>query len=355
MDPNSSPAFPWIPVDYHKRLVSVIVPTYNRAGYLPMALDSVWAQSYRPIELIVCDDGSTDETNKIVEAWAKKHQSQGDFELSYIYQENGGVCSARNHAMRHSRGEYIQFLDSDDMLYPDMVSSIVSAFDATDREFVLVGYDKICGDCGQKIYSFTPHSESDAIKTYMTGNLSGNSISVCRRRDLIQKVGPWNETLINDADGNYLVRTILQSRQMATIPEQLFAYLVRTGDRLSDNKGTRASWLCYLERETLFCDHLEDYPDLSPAIRGAYVGRLYEWAARISRSGFSDISQAFLVLASDIDSADLDRKGKILRLAASGKGLIYGQVDKMRQIRLNLLRRSRKSRHGPPTCVTCGQ
>jgi glycosyltransferase involved in cell wall biosynthesis len=71
--------------EYIPGIVSVIIPTYNRAKYLVEAMDSVWNQTYRPIELIVVDDGSTDGTKEILEDWKKKLASDRDFELRYFY------------------------------------------------------------------------------------------------------------------------------------------------------------------------------------------------------------------------------------------------------------------------------
>ena len=90
--------------------VSVIIPTYNREKYIGEAVNSVLSQTYTNWELIVVDDGSTDNTRKMVENFGEK--------VSYIYQENAGVQTARNKGFSVSKGEYILFLDSDDVLLP---------------------------------------------------------------------------------------------------------------------------------------------------------------------------------------------------------------------------------------------
>lgn len=92
-------------------LVSVIVPAYNASNYIEESILSVLAQSYRYLELIVVDDGSTDDTAKIVNFLAEK-----DLRVKYIYQENSGKPSiARNNGLRASRGEFVAFLDADDL------------------------------------------------------------------------------------------------------------------------------------------------------------------------------------------------------------------------------------------------
>jgi glycosyltransferase involved in cell wall biosynthesis len=89
-------------------LVSIIIPTYNYAGFLHRAIQSCLNQSYKPVEIIVIDDGSTDNTKEIV-------QSYGD-KIVYIRQENSGVSSARNSGLEHAAGDFIAFLDADDYL-----------------------------------------------------------------------------------------------------------------------------------------------------------------------------------------------------------------------------------------------
>ncbi len=92
-------------------LVSIILPTYNRAKFLPRCLDTVFAQTYENWELIIIDDGSTDNTASVVEMY-------GDARVRYIYQQNQGVSAARNTGIARSRGEYIALLDSDDEWLP---------------------------------------------------------------------------------------------------------------------------------------------------------------------------------------------------------------------------------------------
>lgn len=94
-------------------LVTVIIPVYNYANYIGATLDSVFAQTYHPIEVIVVDDGSTDNSAEIVRGYP---------EVQYFYQSNQGVSVARNVAIAAAKGEYIAFLDADDLWKPDKLS-----------------------------------------------------------------------------------------------------------------------------------------------------------------------------------------------------------------------------------------
>jgi glycosyltransferase involved in cell wall biosynthesis len=90
--------------------VSVIIPTYNRGHYICQAIESVLQQTMKDIEIIVIDDGSTDNTREAIAPYQNR--------MKYIYTENGGPAHARNLGMKMARGEYISFLDSDDLYYP---------------------------------------------------------------------------------------------------------------------------------------------------------------------------------------------------------------------------------------------
>ncbi len=93
--------------------ISIIIPTYNCAAYIPEAVDSVLKQSYQDFEIIIVDDGSTDNTSQVLERYGSKAS------IKYIYQENKGPGAARNAGMKLSEGEYICFLDADDEFKSD--------------------------------------------------------------------------------------------------------------------------------------------------------------------------------------------------------------------------------------------
>ena len=104
-------------------LTSVIIPTYNRAGYLPLTVESALAQEGAEVEVIVVDDGSTDDTAAVVEL----NRSKWGERFRYVWQENAERCAARNHGLRLARGEFVAFLDSDDLWRTNHLRSCVEA------------------------------------------------------------------------------------------------------------------------------------------------------------------------------------------------------------------------------------
>ena len=103
-----------------EKLVSVIIPAYNIEDYIGRCLDSIISQTYKNLEIIVVDDGSRDYTGEILDNYAKK-----DRRIKVIHKENGGVSSARNKGIEAAEGDYIGFIDGDDLIEPEMYKTLV--------------------------------------------------------------------------------------------------------------------------------------------------------------------------------------------------------------------------------------
>lgn len=118
-----------------KPLVSVIVPTYNRAHILHNALNSLLEQSYNNIEIIVVDDGSTDDTAELINRYNNDH-------IKYFFQQNTGQAGARNTGLRHATGDIVASLDSDDIWYPNFLEKCVKKLVTDDLDFVFANWDQ---------------------------------------------------------------------------------------------------------------------------------------------------------------------------------------------------------------------
>lgn len=109
-------------------LISCIVPVYNGEKYLDETLDSIFAQTYRPLEVIVIDDGSTDGTGNLVKARTE--------EVIYVLQDNAGPAAARNVGIATASADYLAFIDADDLWLPDKLTRQMELFDATRKSVV---------------------------------------------------------------------------------------------------------------------------------------------------------------------------------------------------------------------------
>ncbi len=118
-------------------MISVIIPCYNQAPYLPDMITSLQRQTYEQWEALIVDDGSIDDTRAIVAKYAAN-----DARIRYIVKANGGVSSARNEGLRQAKGNYIQFLDGDDFLEPEKFALSLSAFEAEGCDIVITDFEK---------------------------------------------------------------------------------------------------------------------------------------------------------------------------------------------------------------------
>ncbi len=113
----------------HKECMTVVVPVYNRTHLIRRCLDSIFAQSYRPLHVIVVDNDSSDSTYSEVEKWAKLHENKDGFSIQLLKETRRGAAYARQKGLEHCETQRIMFFDSDDVMRPDAVASIMNAWD----------------------------------------------------------------------------------------------------------------------------------------------------------------------------------------------------------------------------------
>ena len=182
------------------RLVSVIIPTYNRPDYLREAIDSVFAQTYPSIEILVIDDGSSDG-GALTKSALKPYLSPDSQppKVTYLYQKNSGLVSAVNRGLMLARGEYIQRLDDDDRLLPEKISRSVEVFQAQPAVgLVATGYYHI-DTAGRRIRTFSPRPCPESARLL---NMLMRCISACAGvmvRSLVhQRVGIYRDIKAQD-------------------------------------------------------------------------------------------------------------------------------------------------------------
>lgn len=217
--------------------VSVIIPTYNRADLLQNALNSVRKQTYRPVELIVVDDGSTDATASMVERW-KSDQQGDDFQVEYVRQENAGPSAARNRGLVCSTGEYIQFLDSDDQLHPKKLSVHIQALEDAPPCDVVIG-DHVLFNPDEEVPNFEKWDKVSLLReaSYHTVDtlslLAGNLWDGLYRRALLVQAGPINEDLRWMEDVEYNIRVSAVTTSVRTVDVPLLAFSRHGGNHLT--------------------------------------------------------------------------------------------------------------------------
>lgn len=123
-------------------LISVIIPVFNGGKYLNKGLNTILQQSYRKIEVILINDGSTDDTDEIITNLLEKYQDS-EIKIRYIVQTNRGIAAARNEGLEAASGDGIMFMDQDDWLEQDCVENLVKQMDETDADVVIGGFQLI--------------------------------------------------------------------------------------------------------------------------------------------------------------------------------------------------------------------
>ena len=160
------------------QLVSVILPVYNRAASVARAIESVLAQTYRPLELLVVDDGSDDGTREVLARFAS--------EITLLEQERAGAYAARNLALRHARGELVAFLDSDDAWLPERLARQVPLFER--EEVGLVFGDAVvltpAGRTNRTMFGITAPRRGRVAAHFAWGNFVPTVTVLARRRCL---------------------------------------------------------------------------------------------------------------------------------------------------------------------------
>ncbi len=210
-------------------LVSVIIPVYNVLPYLREALDSVINQSYRNLEILIVDDGSTDGSGAVCDEYLY------DPRVRVIHQENRGLSGARNTALELMTGEFVAFLDSDDAMRPDMIRQMVQAAEREGVDVVICGFDRIKTEgplAGAEVLEIrcpptAMLSPAEALNHLMTGELTHNAWGKLYRSYLWKGVRFPEGHVYEDV--HTTCRTLEKSSRIQLLSERLYLYRIRSG------------------------------------------------------------------------------------------------------------------------------
>lgn len=243
--------------------VSVVIPTRNRAHYLQECLGSVFAQTYTQYEILVVDDGSTDGTQSLLAPL----EAQGA--IRYFRREPAGVSAARNFGVQQSRGQYIAFLDSDDLFEPSKLQKQVSLFEANPHlGFVHCWFTKFneTGELGVRDTSVFRGQVYPSMLTEWSVLMAMPCLLV--RRDVFLEVGGFDEHMrwAEDLD---LWRRIARHYPLDLVPESLVRVRVHAASTSFDKTHSSQGFVHYMEKA------LAEDAALSPGFRRAAWAKLY--------------------------------------------------------------------------------
>jgi len=233
---------------YKLGLVSIIIPAYNRRGIILKTIESCFAQTYPAIEVIVCDDGSTDDTCAVIEQAILDHPI---WDLHLIRQPNAGPSTARNRGLIASRGEFIQFLDSDDVLVSDKIEKDVTELRSDPEVGVVYGKVVYVNEYGLPMgtLSGTPLYGAD-FKNVIAKNC-WHTIAPLYRREACLRIGPWATDVRGAEDLEYAAR-LKTSGIPIKFSDRVAAYaLADNADKLSHRGDTPS----FAQGQELFVDY----------------------------------------------------------------------------------------------------
>ena len=216
-------------------LVSVVVTCYNYGRYLKDCLDSILAQTYKNIEIMVVDDGSTDNTAEVSKAFTKLPN------LKYIHQRNAGQSHAKNVGIKNSTGEYIAFLDADDRWCPEKLKKQMSCFDNPDIGVVYCRAKYLDENDREFAYDMTAKylqpRRGRVTEWLIFDNFVQFSSSVVRQ-ECFKRFGTFDETLKMGIDWDLWLR-ISTAYQFEYVDERLFFYRMGHSGQMSKNMDER--------------------------------------------------------------------------------------------------------------------
>jgi GT2 family glycosyltransferase len=215
-----------------KSLVSILIPAYNAENWIAYTLQSAVGQTWPRKEIIVVDDGSSDRTAEVARRFASK-------EVAVVSAKNQGAAAARNHALQLSQGDYVQWLDADDLLAPDKIERQLAALGEVEGKRILLSspwaYFNYRTNCARFVPTSLWHDLSPVewLLRKMGENLHMQTATWLTSRELAEAAGPWDTRLMSDDDGEYFCRVLLASEGTRFVPEAKVFYRITSSNRWS--------------------------------------------------------------------------------------------------------------------------
>jgi glycosyltransferase involved in cell wall biosynthesis len=245
-------------------IVSIIIPTHNRAQHVIEAVRSVLQQTYKDFEIIVVDDGSTDGTKEILAGFTERG------EVRYVWQKNAGTAAARNAGIKLARGEYIAFLDSDDLFLPTNIEKQVAYMQQNPEVGLTHSYFSKFAESGIDLGTRNPDFFSGRIypQLLLYWRLLTPPSSVVVRRKVFEEIGSFDESLLTSEDLD-MWRRVARIYPFGIVRESLVKIRVHDGNKSEWNRKTAEDFAAYLQRA------FTDDPSLGPVFRRRAWAKMY--------------------------------------------------------------------------------
>ncbi len=250
-------------------LVSVIVPVYGVEDYLDECVESVVGQTHRNLEILLVDDGSPDRCPAMCDAWAAK-----DPRISVIHKPNGGLSDARNAGLARATGDYIYFIDSDDVAETDLVEHALAAADEHDADLVMFQFDTISENDAPLVSAYRHNdfdevmvmTPVDAIKAQVRSQIDGYFWSFLAAAPIYRDHGFAFPRGRKIEDLARICNVIGESRRVVRIPEVLYHYRLRRGS-ITGGSAVRltADWMKAADDREAYI--VARYPELKQFMR----------------------------------------------------------------------------------------
>jgi glycosyltransferase involved in cell wall biosynthesis len=245
-------------------------------------------QEYRPIELIVLDDASTDSSGEKVEDWADKNSTNELVLRCFRNEENRGPGACRNLGIERAIGQFIYFLDSDDTMAPELLASSIDALDDADADCVIFGLEAKSDSAPAR--RWLPQDQP-ALRSFLQNTLWGYTSTSVKRASLVRNIGPWIETTTVAEDYDYIGRALLHSTRTVVLQEALLT-TYSSADSLGAGKLTESGLNDRLFCERSIAEHVrarrEHIPD---QWLEDYADRLLATSMRTMAQGKSDFAR----------------------------------------------------------------
>jgi glycosyltransferase involved in cell wall biosynthesis len=219
--------------------VSICVPTYNRKDYLKETLDSVFAQTYKDYEVVVVDDGSTDGTAEMLK--------QSNYSVRYHWQKNSGDAAARNKMIELAQGEFITFIDSDDLLMHDAVERMMNAMEAEGGDVIVYGPYQRIDENGHIYGEFKSKQYSGYIAKYLFQHIFVYSCGSMFPKKVLEMANGFDTSLPVCSDYDLWLRLSLKYRFIA-LAEPTFKRRRHTGNLSALSTENHITELKVIER-----------------------------------------------------------------------------------------------------------